>query len=198
MSIEPPAEGRSEPRSQPPADEPPHPALQEGEQHAVVGRHGAVRCALLAAILPAFATAIDLARMARVAAAVLATEGQAGNAEISLLVTDNAEIRRLNARFRAVDRETDVLAFPQILPGEAARDPDGVLRFGDVVVSYERAVEQAAAEGHPVARELDLLLAHGVLHLLGHTDDTPQRRRRMLARGEAVVGGLDMPPGAEA
>lgn len=152
-----------------------------------VAQRGGVCCTLVADVARPYARAVALEHLARVAAATLAREGQQGEIELSLVVTDDATIRTLNAQYRGVDRATDVLAFPQIMPGEPAIAPDGVVRLGDVVVSYERAVEQAAEQGHSVGRELALLLAHGVLHLLGYTDDTSERRAAMLAHGEAAV-----------
>ncbi|MBI2321690.1 MAG: rRNA maturation RNase YbeY [Chloroflexi bacterium] len=166
----------------------------EGEPDLAVaiGARGAVRCTLVADVAPAYAALVDLPRLAAVAAAALAGERLQGEVEISLVVTDDATIGALNAQYRGVDRATDVLAFPQLLPGEPAAAPGGVLRLGDVVLSYERAAEQAADQGHPVSRELDLLLAHGVLHLLGYTDDTPAEKAAMLARGEAAVEAADL------
>jgi probable rRNA maturation factor len=152
---------------------------------------GAARLTLLAEVEPRFVARIDLHRIATVAAATLAHEGLAGESEISLVVTDDATIRQLNAADRGVDRETDVLSYPQILPGEAMPlAPDGVRRLGDVVISYERAQAQAAEVGHSVEREIDVLVAHGVLHLLGYTDYTPEDKAAMLARGDAVLASL--------
>lgn len=166
----------------------------EGEPDlaVAVGVRGAVRCTLVADVAPAYAALVDLPRLAAVAATTLAREGQQGEVEVSLVVTDDATIAALNAQYRGVDRATDVLAFPQLLPGEPAAAPGGVLRLGDVVLSYERTAEQATDQGHPVSRELDLLLAHGVLHLLGYTDDTPPEKAAMLARGEAAVEATDL------
>lgn len=177
--------------ARPQADAPRSAEPEERPPAVATGQLGPVRCALLADVAPAYAAVVDLARLARVAAAVVAGESRVGTVEISLVVADNATVRGLNARYRGVDRETDVLAFPLALAGEVFPTPDDVLRLGDVVLSYPRASEQAASEEHSIERELDLLLAHGVLHLLGHDDDTPERRAAMLARGEAVVGGLE-------
>lgn len=148
-------------------------------------------CVLLAEVAPRFAAEVDLDRLAQVAAAALATEGLAGTTEISLVITDDATIRQLNATYRGVDRVTDVLAFPQILPDEPpSAAPDGIRRLGDIVISFERAQEQAAELGHSVGRELDVLMVHGVLHLLGYTDATPEAKAGMLARGDAILASL--------
>jgi probable rRNA maturation factor len=96
---------------------------------------------------------------------------------LSVLLTDDAAMRELNRRYRGADEATDVLAFPQ----------DGGGLLGDVVISVETAQRQAAERGHSLDREVGLLLAHGVLHLLGWEDGEPAERRRMLARGRQVV-----------
>lgn len=97
-----------------------------------------------------------------------------------MLLTDDSAIRDLNRRYRGVDAATDVLAFPQ--PGDAL--------LGDVVISVETARRQAAQRRHSLDQELGILLAHGVLHLMGWDDATPQQRRRMLQRGNEVLDSL--------
>ncbi|MCU0488418.1 MAG: rRNA maturation RNase YbeY [Anaerolineales bacterium] len=87
------------------------------------------------------------------------------NAELTVVLTDDAQVHELNRQYREVDAPTDVLSFPA---GET--DPDsGNLYLGDIVISIERAEAQARAEGHSLEDELRLLVVHGVLHLLGHS-----------------------------
>jgi len=97
--------------------------------------------------------------------------------EVSVLLTDDRDIAELNLIYRGVDRPTDVLAFPQ----------DETL-LGDVVISVETAKRQAEERGKPLDDELDLLVAHGLLHLLGYDDDTPEGLERMNARAAQVLG----------
>ena len=104
-------------------------------------------------------------------------------------------MRTLNARHRGLARTTDVLSFGQDLRGakgvEAARglrrDPDGGLDVGDIVISVPRAARQAKRRGHPLAREVAFLAAHGALHLLGHEDDSPAGYREMVRLGRAAT-----------
>jgi len=106
-------------------------------------------------------------------------------AELSVLLVSDREMRVLNRRYRGRDRATDVLAFAQREgPGGA---PDGLL--GDVVISVDSARRQAAEGGRPLLREGERLLIHGVLHLLGYEHERSaaeaqrmQRRERALAR----------------
>ncbi len=94
--------------------------------------------------------------------------------ELTLRLTDDTEIQRLNQQFRAKDMPTDVLAFAA-LEGESLllEEDDSPLYLGDIVVSLETAARQAAEQSHSLETELAWLVSHGLLHLLGwdHPDD---------------------------
>lgn len=96
---------------------------------------------------------------------------------VDLLLTDDAAIAELNAKFRRKNRPTDVLSFPAVeLPG--AR----VAAAGDIAISLETAARQAHAAGHSVEDELKILLLHGVLHLRGHDHASDNGEMRKLER----------------
>jgi len=97
---------------------------------------------------------------------------------VTIYITTDSEIRTLNKKFHANDAPTDVLAFPT---GNADY-------LGDVVISYDRAREQARDAHWRIADELDLLAVHGVLHLLGYADLTPRKRAKMWKRQEEILG----------
>lgn len=97
----------------------------------------------------------------------------AGGRPFGCLITSDAELRRLNRDFRRQDHTTDVLSFP-------AADAEGFL--GEIAISYPRAKEQAAGYGVSIQQEVEILLLHGLLHLLGM--DHEKDRGRM-ARAEA-------------
>lgn len=101
-------------------------------------------------------------RAAAFAEAVLAAADPRRTATVSVLLCGDARMRRLNREFRGVDRPTDVLSFP-------AGDP---AFLGDLAVDVPYAARQARRRGHALEREVQLLLAHGVLHLLGHDHET--------------------------
>ncbi len=101
--------------------------------------------------------------------------------ELSVLLCDDATIRDLNARWRASDRPTDVLAFP-LDEGRGARTP----ALGDVVISVETARRQAARAHGTIVDEVTMLLAHGLLHLLGMDHRTVTEERRMKARTDLL------------
>lgn len=104
---------------------------------------------------------------------------------MALLLTDDREIRGLNAEFRGLDKPTDVLAFPNEDPFPVAVD-----HVGDVIVSVERATVQARSRGVSLDAELELLVVHGTLHLLGYDHHEPEAARRMRARTRAIRRGL--------
>ena len=130
--------------------------------------------------------------------AVLEAEGMEEPCEISVLFTDDAGIHEINLEQRGVDRPTDVLSFPMfdLQPGEKPTEEDAdpdteLVPLGDMVISLERAREQAEEYGHSVRREVAYLAVHSVLHLLGydHMDDGPMKAQ-MREREEAILGTL--------
>ncbi|MGN0528963.1 MAG: rRNA maturation RNase YbeY [Eubacterium sp.] len=101
--------------------------------------------------------------------AVLQQEKFDGSAEVSVRFVDNETIHTLNAQYRNVDRETDVLSFPLGENGEYDVNLDtGAKVLGDIVISVEKAVEQAKAYNHSLQREIGFLTVHSMLHLLGY------------------------------
>ena len=102
-------------------------------------------------------------------------------AELSILLVDNPQIQKLNRLWRKKDRPTDVLAFAQ-REGEKADPADPVL--GDIVISVEQAKKQAEAQGHSLEKELDILLIHGILHLLGYEHEHGGRQAKKMREKE--------------
>lgn len=134
---------------------------------------------------------------------VLDDEACPYESEISLTFVDNEEIHRLNKEFRQIDRPTDVLSFPMIdfaTPADyeplEADDAEGFnpetgeLMLGDIVISVERAKEQAADFGHDLKREIAFLIAHSMLHLLGYDHMVPEEAAVMEAKQEAALTAL--------
>jgi probable rRNA maturation factor len=105
-------------------------------------------------------------------------------AELSIAFVDDKKMAELNAQWRDVDAPTDVLAFPMDEPDSEV--PHAPI-LGDVVISAERAAEQAAQEGHPLEREIDVLLIHGVLHLLGFDHEGSAEGAQSMALKEAEL-----------
>lgn len=107
------------------------------------------------------------------------------HAELSIVLCDDAVMRALNKRYRRRDRPTDVLAFA--LAEGPPMPSTGPLALGDVVISMPTAVRQARAAGRPTLDEVTMLLAHGLLHLLGCDHRTRPEERRMQARTDALI-----------
>jgi probable rRNA maturation factor len=109
---------------------------------------------------------------------------------LTVLVTGDATLRELNRRHRGVDAPTDVLAFTNEAQGPFV-DPPGLPRYlGDVIISFPWAECQAAEAGNDLLAELQLLVVHGVLHLLGYEDQTEPERARMWQAQQAVLDDL--------
>lgn len=104
--------------------------------------------------------------------------------ELSIALVSDEVIRDLNRSFRRKDKPTDVLAFPMSDAPKADFPRSGLL--GDVILSIETARRQAAANSRPLAAELTMLLAHGLLHLLGYDHQTDDEEREMTALTKAL------------
>jgi probable rRNA maturation factor len=134
----------------------------------------------------------------KVAEAVAEAEECAFDSEVSVTLTDNEQIHALNREHRGIDRPTDVLSFPMLefdedgVAEDCDFDMDGELvLLGDIVISMERAAEQAEEYGHSLIREVGFLTAHSMLHLLGYDHvDNPEGERVMREKEEAVLESL--------
>ena len=125
-------------------------------------------------------------------------------AEVNVLLTDNPSIHEMNLLNRGIDRPTDVLSFPMNdFPEPADFDalescvdafhPEtGELLLGDIVISYEKAVEQADAYQHSIEREIAFLTAHSMLHLMGYDHESEEERMDMEERQEAILKILNI------
>jgi len=132
--------------------------------------------------------AIDSERLERLASAVMEREGLPPG-EVSVLITDDEMVRRLNREYAGEDTPTDVLAF-SLTEGEEFASPDDVLRLGEVIISYPTARRQADDAQRPVRDEIEHLLVHGVLHLLGYDHAEPAEEERMRGREHELLAAL--------
>ena len=122
----------------------------------------------------------------RAVLASLEYEGYENDCEVSVTLTDNEGIQALNREFRGIDKPTDVLSFPLVEyeADEAPAYDEDTNMLGDIVISLERAEEQADEFGHSFEREVAFLTAHSMLHLLGYDheksdeDDADMRCRQ--------------------
>ncbi|SRR5579884_72665 len=103
--------------------------------------------------------------------------------DVSVALVDDAYIQVLNREYRGADQPTDVLAFPM----DPADATGGEPTLGDIVISVERARDQARQFRHPLRREIALLAVHGLLHLLGYEDETETGASAMLSRQKELL-----------
>jgi probable rRNA maturation factor len=114
----------------------------------------------------------------------LKQQGASLDSGLTIVITDDDQLHQLNQKFLGIDTPTDVLAFPA-----GYTDPDtGGYYLGDVLISYPRGQAQAATSGHSTNEELQLLIVHGVLHLLGHDHREDDDKAQMwTAQGQILA-----------
>lgn len=117
--------------------------------------------------------------------------GYAGQSELSLVFTDDAHIKELNAGWRGKDKPTNVLSFPAFTPDKASRALSPML--GDVILALETVRREAALEDKPFEHHLSHLLVHGLLHLLGYDHETEDEAEEMEALERRILAGLAIP-----
>jgi len=143
-----------------------------------------------------FAQHISSDWLRNIAEQVLTLQGVSAETEVGLVITSQERVQALNENYLGKDTPTDVLAFhmqadveepsPFVLP------PDGVNHLGEVIISYPQAAMQANEQGHPVSKEIAILTIHGILHLLGYEDRTPQLRQRMITREQEILSRIKL------
>ena len=139
----------------------------------------------------------------QVATAVLDMEGCPYEIQLNVLLTDNDGIHAYNKEYRKIDRETDVLSFPNLdfdEPGDFEISEDreadyftkatGELILGDIIISVDRVKEQAESYGHSQKREFAFLVAHSMLHLCGYDHMEEDEAKVMEAKQEQVLASL--------
>ena len=125
--------------------------------------------------------------------ATLDLENYQNTAEVSITFTDNEGIHELNKKYREVDRPTDVLSFPLFDYEGTCEEPpvDEMMNMlGDIVISLERAKEQAEEFGHSFEREVAFLTAHSMLHLLGYDHELGEEEDKEMREKQSIV--MDM------
>ena len=110
------------------------------------------------------------------------------DSELTIVLTNDARLKELNRDYLGIDAPTDVLSFPA-----SETDPETGARYiGDILISIARAQSQATAAGHPLESEVQLLVVHGVLHLLGHDHAEAQEKARMWQAQAEILAQLGL------
>lgn len=124
--------------------------------------------------------------------------------EVNIVITEDEEIRKVNAEYRNIDRATDVLSFPMIeyeVPGDFSHVEEdamlfhpetGELMLGDIMISIDKVYAQAEEYGHSVERELGFLTAHSMLHLCGYDHMEEEERTVMEERQRAIMDSVQL------
>lgn len=138
------------------------------------------------------------ALIVRAIKATLEEEEVVDEVEVSVSFVDNEEIRKLNKYYRGVDSSTDVLSFPLVEFEEIGEEKEDekeigeIYPIGDIVISLEKAKEQAEEYGHSFEREVAYLTVHSMLHLLGYDHETEEERKLMREKEEKVMERLGL------
>ena len=124
----------------------------------------------------------------------LAHEGFENTAQVSVTFTDNEGIRALNKEFREIDKENDVLSFPLMSFEDTDEPPvdESENMLGDIVLSLEKAGEQAETFGHSIEREIAFLCIHSTLHLLGYDHMTDDEEHQMRAAQREILAAMGL------
>ena len=124
----------------------------------------------------------------RAAHTTLEHESQPLDIDLSIILTNDARLQELNLNYLGIDSPTDVLSFPS-----SETDPETGTRYiGDILISVPRAQSQAEAAGHSLEAEVQLLVVHGVLHLMGHDHAEPDEKARMWKAQAEVLEQLGL------
>ncbi len=110
--------------------------------------------------------------------------------EISVSIVTNKEIQAINQEFRNIDKATDVLSFPQLTfeEGEIAdvNEKDEIV-LGDIIISIDKAIQQAEEYGHSLEREIAFLTIHSMLHLMGYDHIEPEEEKEMIQKQKLIL-----------
>jgi probable rRNA maturation factor len=122
-----------------------------------------------------FLDSVDTAALEKAALVTLAIQNISEDVNLSVVIEDEQQLQSLNHEFLGIDSPTDVLSF-----FEDELDPETGQRYlGEVIISYPQAEKQGVTDGHSTRSELDLLVVHGVLHLLGYDHSTDKEKEKM-------------------
>jgi probable rRNA maturation factor len=131
---------------------------------------------------------VDKSILQQAAQLTLELTNTVDKSDLSIVIGNDTLLQKLNAKYRHIDTPTDVLSFPS---GEV--DPDtSAIYLGDIIISLPRAEYQASKEGHPLVDELQLLVVHGVLHLLGHDHGERADKKMMQVAQDNILHQLGL------
>jgi probable rRNA maturation factor len=128
-----------------------------------------------------------------IAAAAESVDADVGDAELAVMLTDDAGIRTLNSNWRGIDKPTNVLSFPALQPTGPVGPDDAPRMLGDIAIAYQTARKEADAEQKPFDHHLSHLAIHGFLHLIGYDHEKDGEAEAMEALERQVLAQLGIP-----
>jgi probable rRNA maturation factor len=120
-------------------------------------------------------------------------DADAGDAELAVMLTDDAGIRTLNSNWRGIDKPTNVLSFPALQPTGPAGPDDAPRMLGDIAIAYETTRKEASDEQKPFDHHLSHLAVHGFLHLIGYDHENDADAETMEALETQILAQLGIP-----
>jgi probable rRNA maturation factor len=128
-----------------------------------------------------------------IAAAAESVDDDVGEAELAVMLTDDAGIRTLNSNWRGIDKPTNVLSFPALQPEGARKPGDAPRMLGDIAIAYETTRREADEEGRPFEHHLSHLAIHGFLHLVGYDHESDADAEEMESLETEILERLGIP-----
>ncbi|MFY9951788.1 rRNA maturation RNase YbeY [Bradyrhizobium sp.] len=128
-----------------------------------------------------------------VAAAAQIVDQDVGEAELAVMLTDDAGIRTLNSNWRGIDKPTNVLSFPALQPSGPSGPNDAPRMLGDIAIAYETTRKEADEEQKPFDHHLSHLAVHGFLHLIGYDHEKDDDAEAMEALEQEILAQLGIP-----
>jgi probable rRNA maturation factor len=128
-----------------------------------------------------------------IAAAAQMTDAGDGEAELAVMLTDDAGIRTLNLNWRGIDKPTNVLSFPALPPTGGGGPDDAPRMLGDIAIAYETARREADDEQKPFDHHLSHLAVHGFLHLMGYDHEKDDEAETMETLEQEILAQLGIP-----
>ena len=128
-----------------------------------------------------------------IAVAAQSTDADVGDAELAVMLTDDAGIRTLNHNWRGIDKATNVLSFPALQPSGPRDDDEAPRMLGDIAIAYETLRREADDESKPFADHLSHLAVHGFLHLIGYDHEIDDDAEKMEALEQEILAQLGIP-----
>ncbi|WP_315767733.1 MULTISPECIES: rRNA maturation RNase YbeY [unclassified Bradyrhizobium] len=128
-----------------------------------------------------------------IVAAAETVDADVGEAEIAVMLTDDAGIRTLNSNWRGIDKPTNVLSFPALQPTGPRDEDDAPRMLGDIAIAYETMRREADEEQKPFDHHLSHLTVHGFLHLIGYDHETDEEAQEMETLEREILAQLGIP-----